>query len=182
MYMVSLVRETESDFRRGLELEPERIANWHHIWHYRRMGLYHKQLQPFVSAIPRDQLLILLYDDFRSNPAQVLRTCYEFLGVDPDFKAPREPESLRSGVPKNPRLQRLVASPGRFEFPEVGDAQRDTPLDSRIGGQSQFTTEPFSSRCQSRTARVLSRRCVAASATDSSATYLAGLTPIRLFV
>lgn len=116
MYMVSLVRETESDFRKALDLEPQRIAaNWHHIWHYRRMGMYHEQLSKYFAAFSREQLLVLLYDDFRANPGQVLRTCYEFLDVDPNFQAPREPDSLRSGVPKHPRLQRMITSPGSIK-------------------------------------------------------------------
>ena len=50
---------------------------------------YAEQLQRLHEAFPREQVLVLIYEDFRRDNMAVLRQVLEFLGVDPD--APIEP-------------------------------------------------------------------------------------------
>jgi hypothetical protein len=81
-YLVGRGRETET-FERGLDLEEERIAaNWHHMWHYTRMGHYSDQLKPFLSAFGEERLLVLGYEDLVGDPAMKLGTCFSFLDLD----------------------------------------------------------------------------------------------------
>lgn len=112
MYMVSLTRESESDFARAWAAEPRRLEeNYHHIWHYRQMGLYSEQVGAFMEAFPVEQLKVLIYDDFRARPLEIVRECFEFLGIDADFVPPRAPRPLVSGRPKNYLLQAAMGRP-----------------------------------------------------------------------
>lgn len=112
MYYLSLTRESVLTFERAWDLEAERIAaNYHHIWHYRRMGLYSEQVGPFLQAFGSEQLKILLYEDFRRDPLSVIRDCCEFIGVNPDHDYQHQPETLVSGRPKNRLLQSVLGRP-----------------------------------------------------------------------
>jgi hypothetical protein len=56
-------------------------------------------------VFPREQLLVLRFDDARRDPLAVLRLTYRFLGVDPTFR----PSMLRPriGAGRVPRSQRI---------------------------------------------------------------------------
>ena len=116
-YYLSLTREPIQDFAEAWELESERIKdNYHHIWHYRQMGLYASQIQRFQEVFPPEQLRVWLYDRFRSDPSTVLRECFEYLEIDPDFVPPLEPRPLVSGRPKMAALQSVLGRPTRWKM------------------------------------------------------------------
>ena len=54
---------------------------------YREVVRYADQVERYLRAFPRDQVLVLLYDELAGNPASVYRRVLEFAGVDPSFQA-----------------------------------------------------------------------------------------------
>ncbi len=97
-------------FTEALADEPRRIAErWHHIWHYRGMSNYHQQLLPYYNAFGRDRMRVYLFDDFKANPAAILRDCFQFLEIDPEFIPSQEPSPHVSGMPKSRLLQSLYS-------------------------------------------------------------------------
>lgn len=69
-------------FAEALDREDERIAEgYHHIWHYTRMGFYSEQLTAYYDAFPREQLLVLGYEDFMADKRAGLARVHEFLGL-----------------------------------------------------------------------------------------------------
>lgn len=95
-------REPLTDFRAALQAEPERIrANWGFLWRYEALGRYHVQLQRYYDRFPREQILVLLYDDFRKDNARVLRDVFRFLRVDDAFQPDTSLEHNVSGIPVN---------------------------------------------------------------------------------
>lgn len=108
-YMQMRAYEPLDSFEEALRQEPERIAQgWHHIWHYRRMGLYYEQVKRFLDAFGKDRVRIYLFDDFKTNPRTILRDCFDFLDIDPNFEPTKEPAPLVSGKPKSQLLQKVV--------------------------------------------------------------------------
>src|SRR5213596_607708 len=76
-------RETAASFPRALAAEDERVrAGWELLWHYRGMGFYHAQLRRYHDTFEASQMRVVLYDDFVSRPAEVVRDLFGFLGVD----------------------------------------------------------------------------------------------------
>lgn len=74
-------RET-LEFAEALAAEPRRIdAGWAWWWHYVQRGFYGRQLQPFIDTFPRRQLLVLLFDEVRADPANVIERVSRFLDV-----------------------------------------------------------------------------------------------------
>jgi hypothetical protein len=106
-YMRSYAREPLSSFDEALQQEEERIrAGWHHIWHYRNLGYYYKQLSRFYDQLGADQIHAICYDEFRAQPAATLREVFEFLGVDPGVEIRTDYEVNISGRPKSEPLAR----------------------------------------------------------------------------
>ena len=102
-------KEPAESFQKALELEPERIkAGWGMLWHYTRAGLYYQQLARYFEVFDSKQILVVLYDDLRSDPAALLRLIFNFLGVDPDFKPDTSLRPNVSGFPKSEWLHKLM--------------------------------------------------------------------------
>lgn len=84
LHLIRDRRETTADFLEALQLEPSRIDDrWEHIWHYIAMGRYAEQLERYLARFPREQIRVILYDDFRADPASVLTDIIRFLEVGP---------------------------------------------------------------------------------------------------
>jgi hypothetical protein len=49
-------------------------------------SLYWKQICAYRQHLTDDQILVLFFEDFVTQPQTVLRRCFEFLGVDPKFQ------------------------------------------------------------------------------------------------
>ena len=61
-------RNINMSFEDKLEDRPEFIAE----------GMYCDQLERFYDLFPRENILILLFDDLKADPAQFMRRIYEF--------------------------------------------------------------------------------------------------------
>lgn len=70
-------------------------------------GLYAKHLEHYFRVFPREQILILFYEDMKSNPARFLRSIYDFLEVAPDFEAPVLGQCINATSTKRPRSKAL---------------------------------------------------------------------------
>ena len=84
--------ESEKDFKRALALEAERRAGRHiprrshlpQLLLYSDHVRYVEQLSRYRSHFPPEQVLVLIYDDFRDDNVATLRRVLRFLQVDPD--------------------------------------------------------------------------------------------------
>jgi hypothetical protein len=111
MHLVREGRETETDFRRALELEEERIREGYgNLWHYKNQGYYYKQLKLFYDVFPEKQIQVYLYDEFVSNPAAMLESLFCFIGVPATFRPELRERRNVSGVPRARWLYRALLS------------------------------------------------------------------------
>ncbi len=106
--------ETETDLGKALALEDDRRAGRRiprnsHVpatLLYSEHVRYVEQLQRFEAHFPREQMLVLIYDDFRNDNEGTVRQVLRFLGADDalpvDTVETETLESVRSG-----RLHRL---------------------------------------------------------------------------
>ncbi|HEY4895326.1 MAG TPA: sulfotransferase [Solirubrobacteraceae bacterium] len=90
MQMVSSNQETEKDFRRAVELEPARRegreipARCQHpdVLLYTDHVRYVEQLHRFREMFGTENVLVIIYDDFRRDNESTVRDVLRFLGVD----------------------------------------------------------------------------------------------------
>ncbi len=76
---------------------------------------YLAQLDPFREIYSDENIHVVFYEDFKEDPAAVMRGCFEFLGVDPEIAIPNAGGHLnRSEGKRVPGtvLSRLQSVPG----------------------------------------------------------------------
>jgi Sulfotransferase domain len=98
----------EPDRRAGRRL-PDYPINVENLF-YRHSVHFAEQLERYFEVFSRDHVHVMLYDDLRRDPDDVLRGCLEFLGVDPAL-APPMPRSNESRRVRSPLVQRLIFAP-----------------------------------------------------------------------
>ncbi len=90
LQMVQNHTESEKHLRKALALEDDRRAGrniprasyWPSALIYSDRVRYVEQLRRYHAAFPREQVLVLIYDDFRRDNEATVRTVLRFLGVD----------------------------------------------------------------------------------------------------
>ncbi len=106
--------ETEADLRGGLALEDARRARRARGDAQIQQGLmylehvrYVEQLRRYHAVFPREQVLVLIYEDFQADNEGTMRRVLRFLDVDDS--SPIEPVQAHPTVRvRSPRLHRLV--------------------------------------------------------------------------
>ena len=149
--------DAEADRRQGRRIPP-RARNVQALL-YRDVGRYSEQVKRYLDLFGPDRVHIVVFEDFRADPAGAYRRTLEFLGVDPDFRAGFG--AVNEGAARRSwRLQQLLLSPrvirfARFVFPapvrplvgRVWDAinsreQRRSPLDPVVAARLRAELRP----------------------------------------
>ena len=73
-------------FLDALNDESRRIKeNWAEIWHYKEEGMYYKQLKRYFDFFSKENIKVILYEDFKQKPALVYSDICDFIGVNNSF-------------------------------------------------------------------------------------------------
>jgi Sulfotransferase family len=113
MQQVETYVETEVDFRKALELEPERREGrripahtyWPKTLLYSEHVRYVENIGRFREHFPADRILPLIYEDFRSDNEATIRQVLRFLGLEAEL--PIELREVNASV--RVRSQRMHA-------------------------------------------------------------------------
>ena len=110
--------ETEADFEKALSLEDSRRQgmNIPSTVHFPSRLFYsehvqlREQIERYLQHFPREQVKIIVFDDFKANTETVVRDVMDFLGIDstqmPDLVNHNQNTAMRSQ-----RLARLIQDP-----------------------------------------------------------------------
>jgi len=71
-------------------------------------GFYHTHLKKYYELFPKEQIHVILYDDFRANPQAVIRDIYQFIGVDSSYSPNMNTEFNVSGFVANKKLDKII--------------------------------------------------------------------------
>jgi hypothetical protein len=76
--------EPLDDFEAAWADEDRRIeSGWRPLYAYRGRGFYGQHLERWLGFFPREQLLVLFYEDWQRDPAGTLALVWKHLGVAP---------------------------------------------------------------------------------------------------
>jgi hypothetical protein len=79
---------------------------------------YLRQLEPYRRVYGNESIHVIFYEDFRREPARVLRSCFEFLGVDQDVDVSAASTRLNESDGK------VVAAPILSQLRSIGVYRR----------------------------------------------------------
>jgi hypothetical protein len=74
-------------------------------------GFYFTRMKRFYDAFDREQIKIYLFDEFRKDPAEVVRDLLGFLGVDTGFVPDTTVKHNPANVPRSALLNRVLYQP-----------------------------------------------------------------------
>ncbi|MEL6444355.1 MAG: sulfotransferase [Bacteroidota bacterium] len=108
--------EAEQDFERALALEEVRKRGEQipegclvpEFLFYRERVKYAEHLKRVYQHVPKEQVLVLLFDDFKADNPGTVRRVFEHLGVDAEFAPEFEQHNTGGKVVTSRRAQGLV--------------------------------------------------------------------------
>ena len=71
-------------------------------------GLYHAHLRRWLAAVPRDRLLVLLYDDLAADPGDLFARLCRFLGIAEISTKDSTVRHGPAGLARSPALDRVI--------------------------------------------------------------------------
>lgn len=117
--------EKLGDFEEAWAEEDNRVAlGWSPLWEYRNRGYYGRQLTRWLEFFPREQLLILFYEDWLNQPVQTLELIWRHIGVEPVAEPVITRENVTSRRPRWRWLHRRMVENNALRR----WAQRNLPL------------------------------------------------------
>lgn len=109
VHLVGEGRETLS-FEDALAAEARRKAvGYSDMWLYGESGYYAEAVAAFQDALGADRVKVVLFDDFRADPAAVLADICRFAGLDGSQRFDTALEANVSGAPRSVWLARAMA-------------------------------------------------------------------------
>ena len=97
----------ERSFEESLKLEKQRISqNYSAMYHYKAQSLYYEQVKAFKDNF--SDVLVVLTDELRNEPSLLSKKCYDFLGVDTNFKPQIKDYNVTSKIIKNRSFHNML--------------------------------------------------------------------------
>lgn len=90
-------------------------ATWPPNRCYWRNGRYFTQLKPYFDRFPREQIRIYLYEEWLTNPADLVSDICRFLGVDATFQFDVSIKENETWAGRNETFQTLFDKPNRVK-------------------------------------------------------------------
>lgn len=105
-------------FKEALEMEETRYQNrqgldWWPGLMYFRTGLYHDQVERYFNQFGQDNVFVLIFERFITDPYRWCKQLYRFLEVDPDF-TPQIDQVNKSHEPRFQFLYDFVSPPPKL--------------------------------------------------------------------
>jgi hypothetical protein len=101
-------------FEDALAAEPERLKRGEEArrhYSYLDRGRYGRQLARYLEVMPRERVLVVLYDDLARDPAAVARRAVAFLGESEEWDLPADAAAERHNpamLPRSRGVQRAL--------------------------------------------------------------------------
>jgi hypothetical protein len=90
-----------------------REAGWAYDWHYVNVSRYAGQIRRYFMLFGREQVKVLLHDEFLSRPVEVVQEVCGHIGVERAFVPDMSQKEKVTYLPRVFALDRLINHPGR---------------------------------------------------------------------
>ena len=151
LQLLQIRLESEPSLRKAIALEdarrqgrelPDSMARWPQVLLYSDRVRYVEQLSRYHALFPPEQVLVLIYDDFRSDNTAVVRRVLRFLEVD--HSVPIEPTHANPTVRvRSMRMEDMVhaADQGKGALARAVKATAKLAIPSRRLRKDAFSAD-----------------------------------------
>jgi hypothetical protein len=108
-----------------------------------REGFYYQRLKRYFDIFPRQQIKIILFEELKQDPAQVIVELFDFLGVNTNFVPDTSVRHNPAGVPKVRWLNRLFFNPTLIRTAKAVLPESVQGMVKRARQQNLKTPPPF---------------------------------------
>jgi Sulfotransferase domain len=107
MHLIREGRE-DLDFISSFQLEDFRYSqSWQPLFYHYRRGIYEPGIKRFHNVFGRENVIILSFDEIKSNPERTFINICNFLRIAP-YSIPKKIVLNRSGVPRSLMLHKIL--------------------------------------------------------------------------
>lgn len=107
-----MIGQETIEFEEALAKQADRRKlGWKWYYQYEGMSLYFEQVKRYIDTFGHEQVLVCLFEDFKTDSLKILRDIYQFLNIKQDF-VPTMEVFNRSGMPKIRTLHHLLRREG----------------------------------------------------------------------
>lgn len=111
MHLVRDQRESLS-FREALMAEEKRrLDGWSAIWRYAESSLYSRRLLDYMDCFGKDNVHVIVFEDFVSQPKETLKQLFLFLGIDESVCINTDVIYNRTGKSRSAAISNLLNRP-----------------------------------------------------------------------
>lgn len=115
MHLVREGLETLS-FSEAIAAESHRVKQgWGDMWRYLESGHYGSRLEEFITVFGKENVKIIVFDDFVKNTPLILTDLLKYLSVDPKFKIPTNEIFNRTGAPRSTYISHILRNSSWFK-------------------------------------------------------------------
>ncbi len=108
LHCVRTGRENLS-FEDALAIEGTRIEDgWDYIWHYSAKSRYAEQLKRYLRFFKREQLCVVIFEEFVRNPAEAWADLSRFLQIESFMEIDMQRISNRARIGRTRTLRRIL--------------------------------------------------------------------------
>lgn len=72
------------------------------------IGLYSQPVKAYLDAFHSENVLIILYDDFRTKPVETMKTICQHIGIDDSFQFDMSFRANEGGIPRSKIIHRIL--------------------------------------------------------------------------
>ncbi|MEL7038536.1 MAG: sulfotransferase [Cyanobacteria bacterium J06592_8] len=140
--------ESITDFQKALQAEPQRIReNPEWDFHYLKAGFYYDQIKRYLDIFPSEQIKIIIYEDFKSDPVNILEDIYKFIGVDENLIPDLSQKHNVTYLPKNNLINLIMSrkSIAKDIFKSILPSQFTQVIANQLRKGNQAQVPPLSS-------------------------------------
>ena len=103
----------EKDFLKEVERDAKQAkTGWGVNHQYLSLGMYAEQVERYLKLFPKEQVHVLLHEQFKKNPGATMQRVFAAIGVEPMDELDTSGKFNEAAVPRNAVLNRLLVRSG----------------------------------------------------------------------
>ena len=111
MHLVRDQRETFPFYKALQAEESRREQGWSDIWRYAESSLYAERLQAYMDCFGRENVHVIIFDEFIKDPQSIMVSLFKFLGLNENVTVNTQEKYNRTGKTRSIKVANFLNQP-----------------------------------------------------------------------